>query len=104
MPVIPGMENKITVARSRGISFMLIIQALSQLRAKYGPDVAEIIRSNCNLQVFLATNDNETAEYFSKICGEKTTREKNVSVSQEGKESISYSLASRALIKPEELL
>ena len=104
MPVIPGMDNKITVARSRGISFMLIIQALSQLNAKYTADVAKIISSNCNMQVFLASNDNETAEYFSKICGEKTTREKNVSVSQEGKESISYSLASRALIKPEELL
>lgn len=104
MPVIPGMDNKITVARSRGISFMLIIQALSQLNAKYTADVAKIISSNCNMQVFLASNDNETAEYFSKICGEKTTREKNVSVGADGKESISYTLNSRALIKPEELL
>jgi type IV secretory pathway TraG/TraD family ATPase VirD4 len=104
MPVIPGMENKITVARSRGISFMLIIQALSQLRAKYGPDVAEIIRSNCNLQVFLATNDNETAEYFSKICGEKTIKDINSSVGQDGKVTESYSLSSRALITPSELL
>lgn len=104
MPVIPGMDNKITVARSRGISFMLIIQALPQLNAKYTADVAKIISSNCNMQVFLASNDNETAEYFSKICGEKTTREKNVSINPDGKESISYSLNSRALIKPEELL
>lgn len=104
MPVIPGMENKITVARSRGISFMLIIQALSQLRAKYGPDVAEIIRSNCNLQVFLATNDNETAEYFSKICGEKTIKDINSSVAHDGKISESYSLTARALITPSELL
>lgn len=105
MPVIPGMDNKITVARSRGLSFMLIIQALSQLRAKYGPDVAEIIRSNCNLQVFLATNDNETAEYFSKICGEKTIKDTNVSMdAQTGKQNESYSLSSRALITPSELL
>lgn len=104
MPVIPGMDNKITVARSRGISFMLIIQALSQLNAKYTADVAKIITGNCNLQIFLAGNDNETAEYFSKLCGEKTTREKQVSVGADGKESISYSLNSRALIKPEELL
>ena len=104
MPVIPGMDNKITVARSRNISFMLIIQALSQLNAKYTADVAKIITGNCNTQVFLAGNDNETAEYFSKLCGEKTTREKNVSVGHDGKESISYTLNSRALIKPEELL
>ncbi len=105
MPVIPGMDNKITVARSRGLSFMLIIQALSQLRAKYGPDVAEIIRSNCNLQVFLATNDNETAEYFSKICGEKTIKDTNVSMdTQTGKQNESYSLSARALITPSELL
>jgi len=104
MPVIPGMDNKITVARSRGISFMLIIQALSQLRAKYGPDVAEIIKSNCNLQVFLATNDNETAEYFSKICGEKTIKDVNASVGYDGKVNESYSLSARALITPSELL
>ena len=104
MPVIPDMDNKITVARSRGISFMLIIQALSQLRAKYGPDVAEIIKSNCNLQVFLATNDNETAEYFSKICGQKTIKDVNASMSQDGKMTESYSLSARALISPEELL
>jgi hypothetical protein len=83
---------------------MLIIQALSQLNAKYTADVAKIISSNCNMQVFLASNDNETAEYFSKICGEKTTREKNISVAHDGKESTSYTLNSRALIKPEELL
>ena len=104
MPVIPGMDNKITVARSRGLSFMLIIQALSQLRAKYGPDVAEIIRSNCNLQVFLATNDNETAEYFSKMCGEKTIKDTNATVGADGKVSEGYSLSSRALITPSELL
>ena len=104
MPVIPGMDNKITVARSRGISFMLIIQALAQLNAKYTADTAKIITGNCNMQVFLAGNDNETAEYFSKLCGEKTTREKNISVSHDGKESTSYTLNSRALIKPEELL
>ena len=104
MPVIPGMDNKITVARSRGLSFMLIIQALSQLRAKYGPDVAEIIRSNCNMQVFLATNDNETAEYFSKICGEKTIKDVNVSIDSKGQQSEGYSLSARALITPSELL
>lgn len=104
LPVIPGMENKITVARSRGMAFMLIIQALSQLRAKYGPDVAEIIKTNCNLQIFLATNDNETAEYFSKICGEKTIKEVSSSKDGEGKDNYTYSLSSRPLIKPEELL
>ena len=104
LPVIPGMENKITVARSRGMAFMLIIQALSQLRAKYGPDVAEIIKTNCNLQIFLATNDNETAEYFSKICGEKTIKEVSSSKDGDGKDNYTYSLSSRPLIKPEELL
>lgn len=105
MPVIPGMDNKITVARSRGINFMLIIQALSQLNAKYTQDIAKIISTNCNMQVFLGSNDTETAEYFSKMCGEKTTREKNVQInSQNGDENYSFSLSSRALIKPEELL
>lgn len=105
IPMIPGMDNKITVSRSRGIFFLLIVQGLNQLKQKYG-EIGDTIKDNCNLIVYLATNDNETAEYFSKLCGNKTMVTKSES-STKGKDkstSTSSSLASEPLIRPEELL
>jgi len=105
IPKIPGMDNKITVSRSRGIFFMLIIQGLNQLEEKYGK-VGDTIRDNCNLLVYLATNDYNTAKYFSDLCGMKTDVNKSESKSK-GKDkstSTSSSLSSEPLIRPEELL
>lgn len=105
IPKIPGMDNKITVSRSRGIFFMLIIQGLNQLEEKYGK-VGDTIRDNCNLLIYLATNDYNTAKYFSDLCGMKTEVSKSQSKSK-GKDkstSSSASLSSEPLIRPEELL
>ena len=105
IPMIPGMDNKITVSRSRGIFFLLIVQGLNQLKQKYG-EIGDTIKDNCNLIVYLATNDNETAEYFSQLCGNKTIIYKSES-SSKGKDkstTSSSSLASEPLIRSEELL
>lgn len=105
IPKIPGMDNKITVSRSRGIFFMLIIQGLNQLEEKYGK-IGDTIRDNCNLLIYLATNDYNTAKYFSDLCGMKTEVNKSQSKSK-GKDkstSTSSSLSSEPLIRPEELL
>lgn len=41
----------ITVARSRGIRFLFVLQSYSQLTAKYGRDVGDIIKTNCKVYV-----------------------------------------------------
>ena len=105
IPKIPGMDNKITVSRSRGIFFLLIIQGLNQLEEKYGK-VGDTIRDNCNLLIYVATNDFNTAKYFSDLCGQTTSvqKSKNESKGKDKSKSTNVSLASEPLIRPEELL
>ena len=52
LPKIPKMDSIITVARSRKIFFELVVQSYSQLENKYGKEVAETIKGNCNIQIY----------------------------------------------------
>lgn len=103
MPPIEGMANIITVCLGRGIRFNLIIQAYNQLKTLYGNDSATI-EGNCGNQIYILTNDDETAEKFSKLIGEKTI----VSQSRSGEmysidKSHSENLDARRLLKSDEL-
>lgn len=103
MPPIEGMANIITVCLSRGIRFDLIIQAYNQLKTLYGDD-ATTIEGNCGNQIYILTNDDETAEKFSKLIGEKTI----ISHSRSGEiysldKNHSENLDSRRLLKSDEL-
>lgn len=48
LPKFENIEGMVTVARSRGIRFLFVLQSYSQLTAKYGRDVGDIIKTNCN--------------------------------------------------------
>ena len=103
MPPIEGMANIITVCLGRGIRFNLIIQAYNQLKTLYGDD-APTIEGNCGNQIYILTNDDETAEKFSKLIGEKTI----VSHSRSGEiyslgKNHTENLDSRRLLKSDEL-
>lgn len=80
MPQIHDLAHMITVGRERGMKFCLGIQAFSQLDKIYGKDAKTII-GNCGNQIYLLTNENETAEQFSKSVGNKT----NTNISRSGK-------------------
>lgn len=71
LPAIEGMESIITVCLGRNISFDLYIQAYAQVKKLYGDD-AETIMGNCGNQIFILTNDDNTAENFSKNLGTET--------------------------------
>ncbi|MGN2371456.1 VirD4-like conjugal transfer protein, CD1115 family [Clostridium cagae] len=103
MPPIEGMANIITVCLSRGIRFNCVIQAYSQLKKLYGDD-KETILGNCGNQIYILTNENETAEEFSKLIGEETI----VTYSRSGEilDSTKHqteSVDSRRLLRAEEL-
>lgn len=70
LPKIEKMDSMVTVGRSRGLFFSLVVQSYSQLDNKYGKEASETIRSNCNIQIFLGTEDQKTREDFSKMCGD----------------------------------
>ena len=103
MPSIEGFANIITVCLGRGIRFNMIIQAYSQLKNLYGED-APTIEGNCGNQIYIMTNENDTAEKFSKLLGEKTiiTNSRSGEVFSLSK-SQTESLDARRLLKADEL-
>ena len=72
IPEIKDFENKISTARSRNIWFHLSVQSYKQLEVVYDKTRAEIIRDNCNSQIFLGSQNRETKEFFAKECGKHT--------------------------------
>ncbi|MDE7106927.1 MAG: type IV secretory system conjugative DNA transfer family protein [Clostridiales bacterium] len=71
-PAIKDFETTISACAGRNIFFILIIQSYAQLNNVYGQAVAEIIRDNLNMHVFMGSNNPETLEAFSRECGQKT--------------------------------
>ena len=48
LPKMENIEGMVTVGRSRGIRYLFVLQSFSQLNAKYGKDIGDIIKTNCN--------------------------------------------------------
>ena len=104
LPQIHKLEQMITVGRSRKIWLALVVQSYAQLAKVYDEKAADIIKSNCNIQIFIGTTDQKTIEEFSKKCGNYSIIQKNVSFSSsnDGVGS-SVSVKERPLIYPTEL-
>lgn len=105
LPKIEKLEQMITVGRSRHIWLVLVVQSYAQLYKVYGDKAAEIIKSNCNIQVFIGTTDQKTREEFSKLCGNYSVITRNVSTNSSKLNEInsSSSVKERPLIYPSEL-
>lgn len=104
LPQVHKLEKMITVGRSRRIWLCLVVQSYAQLAKVYDDKTADIIKSNCNIQIFIGTTDLKTIEEFSKKCGNYSILQKNVSFSSsnDGVGS-SMSVKERPLIYPSEL-
>lgn len=105
---IPAFGNMLTVAGGRRIRFNLFLQSFSQLDNKYGREIAENIRDNCQTWIYLKTASNETASIISKKLGTYTTSSYSKSSSyskyQNGSNSESVNLISRNLLTEDEIL
>lgn len=105
---IPAFSNMLTVAGGRRIRFNLFLQSFSQLENKYGKDIAENIRDNCQTWIYLKTSSNETASVIAKKLGCYTTssysRSSSYSKYQNGSNSESMNLISRNLLTEDEIL
>ncbi|MDE6408101.1 MAG: type IV secretory system conjugative DNA transfer family protein [Anaeroplasmataceae bacterium] len=71
-PKIVDFETVVSACAGRNIWFILILQSYAQLNNVYGQHIAEIIRDNLNLHVFIGSNNPETLNEFSKECGQAT--------------------------------
>lgn len=105
LPPIHKMEQMVTVGRSRNLWLCLVIQSYAQLAKVYDDKVADIIKSNCNIQTFIGTSDYKTVEEFSKRCGNFSVITRNVGYNTVKADDINSnaSIKERPLIYPSEL-
>jgi type IV secretion system protein VirD4 len=105
LPKIHKLEQMVTVGRSRNIWLNLVIQSYSQLAKTYDEKAADIIKGNCNIQVFIGTTDLKTIEDFSKRCGNYSIVQRSVGFNSSKGEDINSNSAvkERPLIYPSEL-
>lgn len=101
---IPDFEKKLSTMRKYWISCSIILQALSQLKARY-KDSWEVITGNCDSTLFLGGNDQTTLEYISKRLGKETIRSVNTSQTRgrQGSYTVSYNKTGRDLMTASEL-
>lgn len=68
--------NLLSTGRGMGIFLQIVVQSLAQIKSSYG-EKWSVITENCNLKIFLGTNNYETARDFSNECGETVVLSKN---------------------------
>ena len=101
---LPDFERTIAVVRSRNIGVSVILQSLSQLKARYG-ESAQTIVDCCDTTLFLGGNSNETNRGISEKVGKQTVSVIGASESRGASSSSTQSrqAAERDLIQPSEL-
>lgn len=100
MPAIHKLEQMITVGRSRKIWMTMVVQSYAQLAKVYDDKVAEIIKSNCNIQCFIGSTSQQTIEDFSKRCGNKSVITRSIGYNS----AVGVDINSNASIKERPLI
>ena len=103
MPKIEKFDKFITVGRSRKIWFIMIVQSYAQLNNVYGETVADIVKGNCGIKMFIGSNDMGTCKEYSELCGNITVATTSTSGSASSDTNFSTSVQVRPLIYPSEL-
>lgn len=62
---IPDFDKFMSTGRGRKINVTIALQHLYQLHQVYGDKAANTIKNNCDIALFLGTNDEDTAEWMS---------------------------------------
>ncbi len=98
LPKFENIEGMVTVGRSRGIRYLFVLQSFSQLTAKYGRDIGDIIKTNCNVKIFIGSDDPETRKEFSELCGQKKVKNFSVNTNAENPASSNTGASNQPLI------
>lgn len=77
---------------------MFVLQSFSQLTPKYGKDIGEIIKTNCNVKIFIGSDDAETRKEFSELCGQKKIKNFSVNTSTEANATSNTGASNQPLI------
>ena len=113
MPKLKAIIDGPAVGRGQKVSYLLIGQDLGQISGKYGKDDLETVISTPACKVILSQNNEQTAQRFSKMIGNKTVQttsfSKNEGLSfQKGSnpfsKNVSYQLQGTSVISTTQLL
>ncbi len=109
-PTLGKMEQfKAGIAYFRGyrVRLFLITQDTQQLKGIYEDSGMNSFLSNSTYRITYAANNYDTAQLISQLCGNKTVEQSSVSkklLELPTDQSVSVSLASRALLLPQEVM
>ena len=112
MPKLKAVIDGPAVGRGQKVSYLLIGQDLGQISGKYGKDDLETVISTTACKVILSQNNEQTAQRFSKMIGNKTVQttsySKNEGISFKGSnpfaKNVSYQLQGVSAISATQLL
>ena len=101
---IPDFDKLIATVRSREISISIILQAKSQLKARY-KDNADTIEGNCDTMLFLGGSEKSTLKDISESLGKETIDMYNNSITRGQQESfgMNYQKLGKELKSQDEL-
>ncbi len=82
LPVIDGLDQKLSICAGFGVRWILVLQSLTQLESAYGREDAATIMENCRIQMCLQAGTPQTGEYIEKRCGDYTINMRSTSSSK----------------------
>jgi type IV secretion system protein VirD4 len=103
LPKLPAMLSD---SRGTGIQWIIAIQSLAALTARWGEHPAKVILSNLNAVIVLGgLQDTEALERFSSLAGRSEVLEGTTTLTKDGREvqSTNYAIHERAVFRPEEI-
>ena len=106
---IENINQMFTMSRSKGILYNLFIQSLAQLEINYEKTGSSVIQGNCDVIIYLKSNENDTRKSVSDTLGPYTVRTYSTSANSNKTSTVitstgsSKQLAGRPLLFPDEL-
>ncbi|MDR1976551.1 MAG: type IV secretory system conjugative DNA transfer family protein [Campylobacteraceae bacterium] len=101
------LQKAVSFIAGYNLRFLIIFQSISQLETKrpdgYDKEGAKTLLTNIACQILYAPREQEDAERFSKLLGNKTVKNSSTSFNKGWQASRSESETSRALMLPQEL-
>lgn len=100
---IEGLERLLAEGRKFGAACVLGFQSVSQIRETYGMQGAQTLASVMRTKLIMAAEDPDSADYYSKMLGQREIIRPQKSVNDQGT-SVSYQHATEPVVLPSELM
>ncbi|VEU74282.1 conjugal transfer coupling protein TraG [Mycoplasmopsis citelli] len=102
LPVLNDFGSKLSIALSRKVAFLIILQAYSQLD-KYKKDQKGIILENTGLSAFISSDNDDTVKAISDALGKIKLEKISYTKNADSKDSQNSSLGEKELMTTSEI-